>query len=70
MRSQILRLLTDYHAKIRIVYVESSFGSLFAQNASRRSIVPPSVIHRLLDRWTVPDLTEAHEVQYVVHEES
>jgi hypothetical protein len=28
--------------------------------------LPERVIDKLLDRWEVPDLTEAHEVEYVV----
>ena len=28
--------------------------------------MPVRVIERMLERWSVPDLTEAHEVTYVV----
>jgi predicted kinase len=66
MRSQILRLLYDYHARVRLVYVEAPAATLFAQNSSRERIVPPAVIEKLLRRWDVPDATEAHTVEYVI----
>jgi tRNA uridine 5-carbamoylmethylation protein Kti12 len=36
------------------------------QNRQRRRKVPESVIERLLDRWEVPDRTEAHQVDWIV----
>lgn len=67
MRSQVLGLLMQYHARVRLVYVESNYASLLSQNSSRKAVVPQPVIERLLQRWDVPDLTEAHRVDYVLN---
>jgi predicted kinase len=66
LRGECLRLLADYHAHVRIVYVEAAEEALFAQNRQRAARVPAEVIERLLDRWEVPDRTEAHVVDYVL----
>lgn len=64
IRSQYVRLARDYGARVRLVYVESPRARLFAQNRARERPVPDAVIERLLGRWEVPDVTEAHEVVY------
>ncbi len=62
VRAQCLRLFADYDARVRIVYVEVPERTLHAQNRSRPTPVPAHVLESLLDRWEVPDRTEAHEV--------
>lgn len=56
-------LLAAYNASVRIVYVEASRDVLFAQNRSRTGALPESAIERMMNRWEVPDLTEAHEIE-------
>jgi tRNA uridine 5-carbamoylmethylation protein Kti12 len=41
---------------------------LFPQNRQRPAPVPQSVLERMLERWEVPDLTEAHQVSLQVSE--
>jgi tRNA uridine 5-carbamoylmethylation protein Kti12 len=59
-------MFAGHEAHVRLVYVEAPPDRLFAQNRQRRRKVPDKVIERLLDRWEVPDRTEAHQVEYVV----
>ena len=66
VRGQIVRLLADYGARVRIVYVEVPEERLLRQNGQRAAPVPQAVLERLLDRWEVPDRTEAHRVEWVV----
>jgi len=66
VRGECLRLFHDYDAKIRIVYFEVPRDRLFAQNRARRKRVPEIVIERMMDRWEIPDLTEAHQVDYSI----
>jgi hypothetical protein len=63
-----LDLCADYGARIRLLYVEAPAERLFAQNREREHPVPAAAIERLPDRWDVPDLTEAHRVDYSVME--
>jgi tRNA uridine 5-carbamoylmethylation protein Kti12 len=37
-----------------------------AQNRDREHPVPAAVIHRMIEHWEVPDLTEAHAVECVI----
>lgn len=66
LRRQVLGLLLDYHAHVQVRYVEAAPEVLSAQNRGRARRVPEEVIRRLIDRWEVPDVTEAHEVLYNV----
>jgi tRNA uridine 5-carbamoylmethylation protein Kti12 len=59
----VIDLLATYNSCVRIVYVEASHDVLFAQNRSRKGAVPEGAIDRMMDRWEVPDLTEAHQVE-------
>jgi predicted kinase len=66
VRGEVIRLLADYKARVRIVYVEVDEETLRRQNRQRVRPVPEKVLERLLSRWEVPDRTEAHEVIWEV----
>jgi len=66
LRAQLLELFRSYRARTHVVYCEASAGDQERRNRSRREPVPRTVVARMVERWTVPDLTEAHEVTYVV----
>lgn len=70
MRSRTINVCADYGARVRLVYVEVPRDTLFAQNRERAHPIPETAIERLLDRWDVPDLTEAHRVDYCVRQAS
>jgi len=65
MRSNVVRLLRSYNARVRIVYVEAPAGELYRRNRERKRVVPEEVITRLLNRWEPPSITEGHEVDWV-----
>lgn len=65
-RSPIVQMALDYKARVRIVYVEAVRGQMLAQNKRRPGCVPEAVIQRMSERWEVPRLTEAHEVDVVL----
>jgi predicted kinase len=66
LRSQLLDLLRSYRARTHVVYCEPSPDEQDRRNRARRDPVPRAAIARMIERWTVPDPTEAHEVTYVV----
>jgi len=63
LRSALIAFLADYGARIRIVYVEASETELRRRNQQRERAIPWTVIENLLEKWSVPDLTEAHEIE-------
>jgi putative nucleotidyltransferase with HDIG domain len=66
LRRQWLDLADAYHARSRIFYVEVPRARLLEQNRARAAVVPQAALARMLDRWEVPDLTEAHAVEHVI----
>lgn len=60
LRRQLIELFSGYRARVRIVYVEAPLATCLRRNRARAAPVPEAVIHKLLDRLEVPDLTEAH----------
>lgn len=67
LRSQSLALMRPYNPYIRIVYVEAPCGLQYKRNAERSARVPESAVAAMLNRWEMPELTEAHDIQYVIH---
>jgi hypothetical protein len=65
MRERAIGLFAAYNARVRIVYVEAPASALWRQNRDREDAVPASAIRAMMNRWEVPDLTEAHEVVWM-----
>lgn len=66
LRGQLIDFFASYHARVRIVYKEAPFDEILSRNAARPTPVPEAVIYQLLRKLEVPDLTEAHEVEWVI----
>ena len=66
LRAQLLELFRGYRARTHIVYCEGAESVLSRRNAARPDPVPRAAIDRMIERWTVPDPTEAHAVTYLV----
>ncbi len=62
VREVCVALFATYRARVKIVYCEVPERVQRKQNADREHAVPASAIRAMLDRWEVPDATEAHEV--------
>ncbi len=62
-RERCLGLLADYRARIELVYCEAEHAELIRRNAEREPPFPGAVLERLLERWEVPDLSEAHRLE-------
>jgi predicted kinase len=63
-RSQLIDLFTDYHARTRIVHVEVPYSELLERNATRDRVVTRHAIERMIDRWDVPNSSEAPIVEW------
>ncbi len=68
MRGSLVQMFLNYRARVRIVYVETTYQNLLARNNRRRKPVPPAVLGKLIDRLETPSPVEAHDVQWVVDE--
>ena len=65
IRELSINLFAAYNARVRIVYVEAPEDRLYVQNRERVDAIPAEVIHKLTARWELPDLTEAHRVDWI-----
>jgi len=71
VRRPLIDLFARYRARVRIVYVEVSEAAMRQQNRNRDDAVPEAVVEDLIARrWQIPDLTEAHRVDWHVSETS
>ncbi|HLP88614.1 MAG TPA: AAA family ATPase [Nostocaceae cyanobacterium] len=66
IRGGLIRLFAGYQANIQIVYLETSWEELLRRNHTRIAKVPEKVIYRMRNRLEVPNITEAHQVNWVV----
>jgi putative nucleotidyltransferase with HDIG domain len=65
LRRALIDLFVAYGARVRIVYLDAPYRALLARNRARERRVPEPVIERLARKLDVPDLTEAHEVEWI-----
>lgn len=66
MRSQLIDLFVSYGAKVKIVYIEKPYEVWRKQNRDREYPLPENVLDKLLGKLEIPQITEAHEVEYMV----
>lgn len=65
VRGQLIDLFVSYHARVHIIYLDVPYSALLQRNATRRERVPETVILKLARKLEVPDLTEAHRVDWL-----
>ena len=65
MRESLVSLFETYHARVRIVYLETEWQTLFERNDSREDVVPQSVIEKMLGKLVLPEAYEASKVEWL-----
>lgn len=65
MRRQLIDLFIAYGAKVKIAYIEKPYDSWMEQNKKREFSVPVSVLENMLHKLEIPQIYEAHEVEYI-----
>jgi len=64
LRGLLISLFADYGGSVRIVYREACWEELLKRNQIRSAKVPEKVLYRMRNRLEVPDITEAHQVDW------
>ena len=64
MRESLVSLFETYHARVRIVYLETEWNTLLQRNAARPDAVPVTAIHKMLGKLTPPEAYEATHVEW------
>lgn len=65
LRDPLIDMLLAYGARCRVVYLDAPLPTVLRRNRERAASVPQSVILRLVGKLDLPDLTEAHAVEYL-----
>lgn len=65
LRGGLIDLFVGYGARVRIVYCDAPLAMVLQRNHARVEAVPEPVLLRLAGKLELPDLTEAHIVEYV-----
>jgi predicted kinase len=68
LRGRRVSFCDDYGARMRIVYMETSAARQRRQNRTRPACVPEAAMERMFRQWQVPDLSEAHTIDWQVSE--
>lgn len=63
-REKQVQLFTDYHASVKILYLETEWEEEKRRNQERKACVPEKVIRHMLGRMTLPERPEAHKVEW------
>jgi predicted kinase len=66
LREGLIDLIAGYKGRVHIVYVETTWQELMHRNQTRARSIPPAVIQKLANKLEVPDLTEAHQVDWIM----
>lgn len=65
MRESLISLFETYHARVRIVYLETGWQTLQERNQGREHAVPRGAIEDMLGKLTPPEACEAACVEWV-----
>jgi len=68
MRTQLVDLFTSYNAMVKIVYIEKPYDIWRTQNSNREYPLPETVLDTMLQKLEMPQLIEAHEVEYMIED--
>lgn len=64
MRGKLISLFENYHASVRIVFLETAWKEEQRRNESRREEVPAQAIRRMLRNLVLPERFEAQYVEW------
>lgn len=66
IRQKQIKLFHDYHARVRIIYLETSYEEVLIRNSSRSRVVPEVVINKMLKNLNIPENDEAEIVEWII----
>lgn len=65
LRGKQCTLFEEYHASVRIVYLETTWQENLRRNAGRKYKVPENVIERMMSGLILPERHEARRVEWI-----
>lgn len=65
LRQKIINMIHNYNAKVKIIYLETSWENLIERNENRSDEVMIDVIEKMLSNITIPENFEAEKVEWI-----
>ena len=65
IRRKQIQLFEQYHASVKIVFLETDWETEQTRNSSRKNEVPQTAIEKMLKDLELPELREAHPIRRV-----
>lgn len=65
MRESLIALFETYHARVRIVYLETGWKTQQIRNRSREAVVPLDAIESMMGKMMLPEAFEARNVEWL-----
>lgn len=65
MRESLVGLFGTYHARVRIVYLETDWHTLQERNRQREEVVPLDAVEKMLGKMVLPETSEARRVEWI-----
>ncbi len=66
VRNRVISLFHDYNARVKVLFLETSYENTLIRNNNRTKVVDEKVIHKLLSKINMPENHEAQEVKWVI----
>ena len=64
VRAKQINLFTQYHASVRIIYLETEWSEQLRRNSNRAEVVPEQAICHMMEELVLPEAKEAHQVEW------
>ncbi|MDE7324740.1 MAG: AAA family ATPase [Lachnospiraceae bacterium] len=63
-RRKLIKLFADYHARVRILYLEVPYKELLTRNQIRARHIPENVLENMIEKLEIPAPWESYTVEY------
>ena len=55
----------DYHAKVKIIFLETSWEENILRNKNRQKQINSKIIEKMLSSLNIPENYESHNVEWI-----
>jgi len=64
-RKKIIKLFVDYNAKVKIIFLETTWNENISRNKNRKKQINPKIIEKMLTSLNTPENYESHIVEWI-----
>ena len=64
-RQKLIKIFTDYHAKVKIIFLETAWDENILRNKNRKTEINSKIIEKMLSSLNIPENYESHHVEWI-----